>query len=105
MRNLLAAGGLEAVGEAGFETAEDIPDAFKGSGADVAFICGAHQDYERLAVDAARALSGAGAKGLWLAGDPRALKDALADEGLTHYVTQGCDALEVLGRLWSEVTG
>ncbi|MEC9071116.1 MAG: methylmalonyl-CoA mutase family protein, partial [Myxococcota bacterium] len=83
VRNLLAAGGLEAVGEAGFETPEGIPEAFKSSGAEVAFICGAHQDYERLAVDTARALRGAGARGLWLAGDPRALKEALADEGLT----------------------
>ena len=105
VRNLLAAGGLEAVGEAGFEDTEAVATAFADSGTQVAFICGASGDYERLAVQTARALRGAGAQGLWLAGDPGALREPLKEAGLSHYVTQGCDALAVLKQLWAEVTG
>src|SRR5207247_1552938 len=49
MKNYLAAGGIEAIGEDGFHNSADAGKAFADSGAALACICGTDQAYAELA--------------------------------------------------------
>ncbi|MCH9807954.1 MAG: methylmalonyl-CoA mutase subunit beta [Alphaproteobacteria bacterium] len=103
IRNLLGAGGIEAVVSDGYETAQEAADAFKASGTTVACICSSDDVYARTGAAAATALKEAGAAQVLLAGRPGDLETALSEAGVDGYVFAGQDVLELLGRLQGQL--
>jgi len=95
-RNLFAAGGIEAVGEEGFESAAAAAEAFKASGAEIACICGGGETYARMAGETARALAGAGATRVYLAGRPGDGRAALRRAGVSGFIHKGADMIAIL---------
>lgn len=67
-KNFFEAGGIQAITNNGFATADEAATAFKESGAEVAVLCGADGQYEELAASFATALKAAGAKKVYIAG-------------------------------------
>jgi methylmalonyl-CoA mutase len=97
--NLLAAGGIAAIAEDGFTTAEQTGPAFSSSGAEVACICSSDQVYAQLGADAARSLKTAGAKRVYLAGLPGEREAELRAAGVDEFLFDGMDVLDALERL------
>jgi methylmalonyl-CoA mutase len=94
-KNFFEAGGIEAIGNDGFASSDEMIAALKASGARLACLCSSDDVYAREAAAAAQALRGAGAS-VWLAGQPGALEPALAQAGVSGFVFAGCDALAAL---------
>lgn len=94
--NAFAAGGLEALGNDGFEDDAALAEAFKASGAALACLCSSDKLYETQAVPAAKALRQAGAKTIFLAGRPEPLLEALKEAGVDAFLFAGCDLLALL---------
>ena len=99
IRNYLAAGGIEAVGEAGFHNSADAGKAFADSGAEIACICGTDQAYAELGEAVAGVLEGAGAARVLLAGRPKDQAAALEAAGVDDFISAGGDAVATLTRL------
>ncbi len=99
IKNLLAAGGIEALTSDGFADAEAAVAAFKASGAKVACICSSDELYGQIADDVASGLKAAGADLVLLAGRPGELESALTAAGVAGFVFAGLDVLELLGDL------
>jgi methylmalonyl-CoA mutase len=68
---------------------------FKASRAKLACLCGSDATYAEQAVDAAKALTEAGAI-VHLAGRPGELEAALKEAGVKTFVFMGCDVLSTL---------
>jgi methylmalonyl-CoA mutase len=94
-KNFFEAGGIEAIGNDGFASGDEMITALKASGARLACLCSSDDVYAREAAAAAQALHGAGAS-VWLAGRPAALEPALTQAGVSGFVFAGCDALAAL---------
>ncbi|MER6900511.1 methylmalonyl-CoA mutase family protein, partial [Amycolatopsis sp. NPDC000740] len=88
--NLLQAGGIEAVNPG---ATDDLPGAFRESGAKVACVCGTDAAYEEQAASVAASL---GAKQVLLAGKG-------TYDGISGNLYAGCDALEVLTSLHAQL--
>lgn len=99
MRNFLAAGGVEAVGDADIYASADAGKAFADSGAAVACLCSSDATYAELGEATAGALKAAGAKQVLLAGRPKDEEAALKAAGVDMFVYAGIDAIDVLTRL------
>lgn len=102
-RNLLAAGGVEAVQQAGYETADAAADDFKANGAPVAVICSSDDVYAEMAVATAQALKAAGAKKVLVAGRPGDLEGALREAGVDGFIFAGQDMVALLTELQRDV--
>jgi methylmalonyl-CoA mutase len=94
-KNFFEAGGIEAVGNDGFESRNALVAGFRASGARLACLCSSDAVYAREAVATAQALRDAGAA-LLLAGRPGALEAALTEAGVGGFLFAGCDALAAL---------
>ncbi|MDQ1744953.1 MAG: methylmalonyl-CoA mutase [Pseudonocardiales bacterium] len=92
-RNLLAAGGIEAV--LGNGEREELVTAFAAAGSPVALLCSSDQQYAEQAGTIAAALKEAGAEQVWIAG-PAELAEA---DGIDAAVYTGCDAVAALTAL------
>ena len=92
-KNFFAAGGIEATAVDAFATGADMLSAFRASGAALACICSSDRIYGTEAGDAARALSAAGARRIYLAGRGGRLESALKEAGIAAFIYSGCDAL------------
>ena len=95
-RNLFEAGGIEAISNDGFADRDAMIAAFTASGATLACLCSSDKVYEAEAVDAAKALSAAGASRIYLAGRPGELEAALKAAGVQDFIYVGCDVLATL---------
>jgi methylmalonyl-CoA mutase len=95
-KNFFEAGGIEAVSNDGFDSRPDMIAAFKASGAKLACLCSSDRVYAAEAIDAAKALTAAGAAHLYLAGRPGELESALKESGVQDFIYVGCDVLGVL---------
>ncbi len=95
-KNFFEAGGIEAVSNDGFATRDDMVAAFAASGADLACLCGSDDAYGGEAVEAAKALSAAKARHIWLAGRPGEREAALRAAGVQDFIFVGCDVLGAL---------
>ena len=95
-KNAFEAGGIEAVGNDGFGSLDELAAAFGGSGARLACICSSDEIYATQAVPAAAALKGAGAAGIYLAGRPGEIEAMLKEAGVTDFVFVGCKLLHLL---------
>ncbi|MBV9557127.1 MAG: methylmalonyl-CoA mutase small subunit [Pseudolabrys sp.] len=94
-RNFYEAGGIEAVTNDGFKSRDDMIAAFKASGAKLAILCSSDKVYAAEAVDAAKALTSAGAV-VHLAGRPGDLEGPLKDAGVKTFIFMGSDVLATL---------
>jgi methylmalonyl-CoA mutase cobalamin-binding subunit len=98
-RNLLAAGGIAAIAEEGFEAPETAAQAFEASGATIACLCASDRLYGEIGAAAARALSAAGAARIYVAGRPGAHESVLASAGVDEFLFDGIDVVAALERL------
>jgi methylmalonyl-CoA mutase len=73
-----------------------LVDAFKASGATLACLCSSDKIYAAQAAAAAKALQGAGAKHIYLAGRPGEQESQLRGAGVNDFVFAGGDALATL---------
>ena len=95
-KSFFEAGGIEAVTNDGFADREAMVAAFADSGAGLACLCGSDAHHANEAVAAARALTTAGCRHLYLAGRPGTAERALRDAGVGDFVHAGCDMLATL---------
>jgi methylmalonyl-CoA mutase len=98
-KSLFESGGIEAVAGKG----ENLAKRFKESGAKLACLCSSDKVYEREAEDTAKALVQAGAARVYLAGKPGANRSALEKAGISPFLHQGCDTLEILAAAYDEI--
>jgi methylmalonyl-CoA mutase len=94
-RNFYEAGGIEAPGNDGFQDQAAMIAAFKASGARLACLCSSDKIYAAQAVDAAKALTQAGAI-VHVAGRPGERETALQQAGVKSFIFMGCDAVSTL---------
>lgn len=98
-KNLFEVGGVEALGNEGFDDVAAAAAAFADSGARVACICSSDTVYAEQAPQAAAALRAAGAEIVFLAGAPGDHEDAWRAAGVDDFISLGCDVLAVLRRV------
>ncbi|MDO8732862.1 MAG: methylmalonyl-CoA mutase subunit beta [Actinomycetota bacterium] len=101
--NLFATGGVDAVGDGGYADAAAAAQAFKGSGATAAVICGTDAAYSEQGVAYAEALKSAGASFIYLAGRAGDAKDQYEAAGIDDFVYMGVDVLSTLQRLHTKL--
>jgi methylmalonyl-CoA mutase len=101
-KNLFEAGGIETVGGDGHTSRDDLITAFKASGTRVACLCSSDEVYGREAIDAAKALTAAGATYIVLAGRPKE-QDAIKAAGVVGFIFAGCDALAALEAAYARI--
>ena len=94
-KTFFEAGGIEADGNDGFKTREDMIAAFTSSGAKMACLCSSDAVYEREAANVAKALTQAKATHIYLAGRPKDA-EALKAAGVGTFIFAGCDVLATL---------
>jgi methylmalonyl-CoA mutase len=96
-RNFFAAGGVQAVGENGFDDLDSLQAAFQASGAHAACICGREKTLSSLS-GAAQALKAAGARDVLLASKPDVAEKLPieARNAIDRLVYEGCDMLAIL---------
>ncbi|MBK9302603.1 MAG: methylmalonyl-CoA mutase [bacterium] len=98
-RNLLAAGGIAAEGEQGYDDAAALAAALRASGCRLAVICSTDELYAERLPAAAAALKGAGAATVVVAGRMGEHEAAWRAAGVDRAIYLGCDVLETLGAL------
>jgi methylmalonyl-CoA mutase len=95
--NFFAAAGIEAVSNDGFETPHEAADAFRASGRTIACICAPRTVSMQALIEAARALRGAGAARIYVAGrEPGEGATALRAAGVAEFICADADALAIL---------
>jgi methylmalonyl-CoA mutase len=97
-KSLFESGGIEAVQANG----DNLAKRFKESGAKLACLCSSDKVYEREAETIAKALVQSGAARIYLAGKP-ANKAALEQAGISTFLHQGCDTLQILNAAYDEI--
>lgn len=95
-RALVEAGGFQTIESSALTNADDAVAAFQASGAQIVCLCGPDAAYEALAVEIASTLKGAGARAVWMAGQPGEREPVWRDAGLDAFVYAGCDAVAAL---------
>lgn len=98
-KNFFEAGGVQAVGDVGFDDAAAVAAAFTASGLTSAVICSSDAVYAERAADTAAALKAAGAKRVYLAGHPGEARADYEAAGVDEFVYVGANVLDVLTRL------
>lgn len=73
-------GGIQAIGNDGFDDLQALINGYKASGARIACICSSDQRYEEEAISTAKALREAGANGVYLVARPEVLLNIPAEE-------------------------
>ena len=93
-KNFFEACGIEALGFEGSEDPDLVAEAFVASGACLAVICSSDGLYETMAVGVAQRLKAAGAKRVYLAGNPGALREDLELAGVDEFIKVGTNVVE-----------
>jgi methylmalonyl-CoA mutase len=95
-KSFFETGGIEAVDSEGFADPAALAAAFKTSGAALVCLCSSDKVYAQQAATAAKALQGAGAKHIYLAGRPGDQEAALRAAGVNDFVFAGGNVLVTL---------
>ena len=95
-KSFFETGGIEAVNSEGFSDAAALAAAWKASGTALVCLCSSDKVYAQHAVDAAKALTGRGAKHIYLAGRPGEQESALREAGVANFIFAGGDVLPLL---------
>jgi methylmalonyl-CoA mutase len=93
------AGGVVAIENDGFASAQAAAQAFADSGADLAVICGTDAAYALSVAEYAPLLVARGAKRVVLAGRPAEHEASYRSAGVTDFVFTGCDIIDSLSVL------
>ena len=96
VKNLLAAGGIEAVSNDGFENSDAAVAAFNSSGAKSACICSSDALYADHAEPTAKALKAAGADHVLMAGRPNDAEPRYKAAGVDQFLFAGLDVIATL---------
>lgn len=99
VKNLLAAGGIEALTNDGFENGTEAAKAFQESGTRAACICSSDALYDEHAADTAKTLKALGANLVLVAGKPGDKEDALTAAGVDYFLYDGLDVAQTLDSL------
>jgi methylmalonyl-CoA mutase len=106
-RSFFEAGGIEAVegllqeeDAARRESETALAAAFRSSGAQLVCLCSSDQVYVDRAAAAAQTFHAAGARHIYLAGQPGVREAALRAAGVEDFIFAGGDALAVLNDAW-----
>jgi methylmalonyl-CoA mutase len=102
MREWLKTGGFEAIYD-GETATEAAVERVKASGAPLACLCGADDDYAKQAEAFARALKAAGVNGVALAGRPGESERAWRAAGVDDFIFAGGDAVATLQELYRRI--
>jgi methylmalonyl-CoA mutase len=102
-KNFFEAGGIEVVG--GEDDPSPLAAAFKASGATLACLCGSDRTYESEVAGAAGALVAAGARHIYLAGQPGKNETTYRNAGVQTFIHAGCDALATLQAAYQILAG
>ncbi len=94
-KNFYEAGGIETISNDGFKDQAAMIAAFKASGTRLACLCSSDKVYTEQAVDAAKALTAAGAIAHF-AGRPGELEAGLQRAGVKAFIFMGCDVVSTL---------
>ena len=95
-KNFFEAGGIEALGNDGFESPAELAEAFTAGGATMAVLCSSDELYPELVPEAAAALKSAGCERLYLAGRPGDRADADFAAGVDSHIYAGADVVGLL---------
>ena len=95
-KSLFEAGGIEAIDSEGLSDMAALAAAARTSGAALVCLCSSDKVYARHAVDAAKALTAAGAAHIYLAGRPGEQEAALRGAGVGEFIFAGGDVLPLL---------
>jgi methylmalonyl-CoA mutase len=95
-KSFFETGGIEAIDTEGFSEADALAAAWKASGAGLVCLCSQDKVYAEQAVAAAKALQAAGARHIYLAGQPGEQEAALRGAGVTDFIFAGGNALALL---------
>jgi len=98
-QNLLAAVGIDAVTNDGFDAADALAAAWKSSATGLAVICGSDADYETMLEPAVEALKKAGCDLVLVAGRPGERESAIRELGASEFIFVGADVLSVMTRV------
>jgi methylmalonyl-CoA mutase len=102
-KSFFETGGIEAVDSEGFSDGDALAAAWKASGAELVCLCSSDKLYAQHAIDAAKALTAAGAKHIYLAGRPGEQEPSLREAGVADFIFAGSDALPVLQKAYELV--
>lgn len=95
-RNFFEAGGIEALTNDGFMDHPAMISAFRTSGAKLACLCTSEALFASEAAGAARALTAAGCRGIYMVHTPGQTRQ-FGDAEIGTFVYSGCDAIATLG--------
>lgn len=95
-QNLFEAGGVQTLPGEGFTAAEEAAAAFKASGSHIACLCSSDALYAEHAANFGKALKEAGAKLIFLAGNPGEARAAYEAAGISNFIHVGTNVLEAL---------
>ena len=99
IRNVLASGGVRSIVPGPLESADQVVERFRDSGAKIAAIASSDPWYADHAASVASALKTAGAELVLLAGDPGEDRAAWTEAGIDRFAHVGVDVLELLGEI------
>ncbi|MEX1310434.1 MAG: methylmalonyl-CoA mutase family protein [Candidatus Sulfomarinibacteraceae bacterium] len=100
--NFFEAGGIEALGNDGFDTTDGALDAFESAGTQMAVICSSDTRYPDVVPDLAAGLEKRGARTVLVAGKPGEHETAWRESGVTGFIHMGCDQVRLLLDLLQE---
>jgi methylmalonyl-CoA mutase len=100
-KSFFEAGGIEAIDSEGFSDPAALAAAAKASGAQLVCLCSSDKVYAQHAIDAAKALTAAGATHIYLAGRPGEQEAALRGAGAGDFIFAGGDALALLQQAYA----
>ena len=95
-KSFFEAGGIEAVGTINFTSRDQLVESFQTSGAKLACLCSSDAVYARDGAAMAKALAMAGARHVYLAGQPGKAEKQLREGGVNTFIYAGCDAVATL---------
>jgi methylmalonyl-CoA mutase len=97
-RTFFEVGGIAVPSSDALDDAASAGAAFAASDTTHVVICSSDKLYETHAVAVAQALRAAGAKRVYLAGNPGDNRERYVAAGIDEFIYVGCDALDTLGR-------
>lgn len=95
-KSFFEAGGIEAVDSEGFSDPARLAAAYSAAGAQLACLCSSDKVYAEQAEAAVKAVQGAGAAHIYLAGRPGEKEASYRSAGIKEFVFAGGDALATL---------
>lgn len=95
-KNFFEAGGLPVTGGEETDGIAALVEAWRASAAPLVCLVSSDKIYAAQGVEAAGALSAAGAQHIYLAGKPGELEASLKDAGVCGFVFEGCAMLDIL---------